>query len=350
MKRKILFWVVTGLLVFFMGVLVYSYLPLGPAMKLDVSTPILDDAALTDPDAADPALEDSSQKDDIPAVGDIQSTGQEKAGSQANLTPCGSGSFIFIILGDSQIETKGQRGFSSIRLVKVDFENQVVTIAALSPDLWVRTRLSGLEGAASLTRIHWQGYQLAHGEERRRISAAASAVAQALVDNFVVVSDHYLHIRLEIFSDLIDALGGVEVNLPQAMDGGILGLYPTGLQVLDGKQAGNFVRMWKVAGDSTPSEAERIARQDILLLGLLKQAKSPSVLLKAPALVETFYDNLFTDLSPKELLSMICLLNQPGLVIHNVNAIDGFTTPGEGRILLPLDQKLQQLLAYQFRK
>lgn len=73
--------------------------------------------------------------------------------------------------------------------------------------------------------------------------------------------DHYAEINFVGFASIVDAIGGVEMDIPVAMHDNQTGAtIPAGKQKLDGVQALAFVRMRK--SDATPrSDLDRVANQ-----------------------------------------------------------------------------------------
>lgn len=94
--------------------------------------------------------------------------------------------------------------------------------------------------------------------------------------------DYYMELNFEGFAKVVDALGGVTINVPQRMykpsEG--INLYP-GLQRLDGKQALAFVRY----RDYQLGDIDRAAKQQQFLTALAKEMLQPSTITKLPALI-----------------------------------------------------------------
>ncbi len=70
---------------------------------------------------------------------------------------------------------------------------------------------------------------------------ATRGVAQVLADNFGIQPDHYLTITESVFPKLVDIFGGVEVDVPQAINSKDFNL-AAGKQILNGAQADRYIR------------------------------------------------------------------------------------------------------------
>lgn len=90
--------------------------------------------------------------------------------------------------------------------------------------------------------------------------------------------DHFVVIDFAGFKNVIDALGGVEVCLTQAVDDKDAKLtLSAGTSLLNGEQALGFVRARKTLGDG--SDLSRIKRQQAFLSSMIRTATSSELLL-----------------------------------------------------------------------
>jgi LCP family protein required for cell wall assembly len=88
--------------------------------------------------------------------------------------------------------------------------------------------------------------------------------------------DHHLVVGFEGFAEAVDALGGVEVVLPEAEHDPNVGHHqPAGRQMLDGEEALAYVRARVYVGDG--SDLNRLARQQEFLRLLYDKAVEESV-------------------------------------------------------------------------
>lgn len=130
----------------------------------------------------------------------------------------------------------------------------------------------------------------------------AETVSDLLGD---VPIDRYLRINVQGIERFIDALGGVTVDVPQAMryrDDSqrlYIDLQP-GRQHLNGNQSLQFLRFrYDSLGD-----IGRVQRQQMFLRALMEQSARPDTLARIPTILGIIRENLDTNLSVEELLSL----------------------------------------------
>ncbi|ASR39817.1 transcriptional regulator [Prauserella marina] len=110
--------------------------------------------------------------------------------------------------------------------------------------------------------------------------------------------NHFVGIDFQGFKGMVDAVGGVVMNIEEPMRDQELGLIvaETGEVRLRGEQALNFVRARKVFGDPTFSDYGRMQRQQEFMASLLKATLSKDVLLdvgKLTGFVTAFAESTF---------------------------------------------------------
>lgn len=123
--------------------------------------------------------------------------------------------------------------------------------------------------------------------------------------------DRYVLIDTKAFERIVDAVGGVDIDVEKRMyyedpwddNGGlVIDLYP-GEQHMDGDHAIQYVRYRDGEGD-----IGRIKRQQKFMKALLARVLSPDILSKLPAVVEEIKGAVETDMSLKELVSFASVL------------------------------------------
>jgi LCP family protein required for cell wall assembly len=140
--------------------------------------------------------------------------------------------------------------------------------------------------------------------ERWRINSAFSVggpqcSVRAIQDLTGLRIDRVIGIDFAGFQNMVDALGGVTVNVCGRIDDAELGLVVPngGVQKIQGQQALSLVRARNVKGDKD-SDLARIRRQQIVLSAILQQVTSAGTLLNPVTLdsfLQAFVSNTFTD-------------------------------------------------------
>jgi LCP family protein required for cell wall assembly len=180
-------------------------------------------------------------------------------------------------------------------------------------------------------------------------------VQSVLTHNFNNLElDRYVRVDTGIFREIIDAIGGVEVNVPKAMqyDDYTQGLHidlQPGLQTLNGDQAEQFARFrYDEYGD-----IGRVQRQQILLTSLRQKLNSPTLITKVPQLLKLLESYVDTNLSSEELLALAGFtLNLKGDNLNLVMLPGRASYPGEfgASYWLPDLEAQDKILATQFNQ
>ncbi len=213
--------------------------------------------------------------------------------------------WLVLLVGIDSREDGYQYGLADIiRLVRVDFVDMTVNMIPLPRDLIVEVP-DGRFTVQDPFKIN-QTYMFGTPGISRYVGTGGGAggLAEAIQYNFGITVDHYGVINFKNFIDIIDAVGGVEVDLPVPVYDKILGEFPAGVQTLDGERALALARIRRGYGDSF-----RISNQTLILKGLIKKMVNPGMILKVPQLLEKFSNGFLTDLSIEQMTALgICTL------------------------------------------
>lgn len=133
------------------------------------------------------------------------------------------------------------------------------------------------------------------------------------VENFLGIDiDHYVTVNTHAFVDMVDAIGGVDIDVEKRMyyedpwddDGGlVIDLYP-GFQHLDGADAVTYVRYRDSEGD-----IGRVKRQQKFIAAVVDKLTSPEIIPQIPTLIREMIDAVNTDLSMRQILELAGSLN-----------------------------------------
>lgn len=163
---------------------------------------------------------------------------------------------------------------------------------------------------------------------------------------------HYVQLDFEGFTGIVDAVGGVTVNVERAINdrqaGSETGVtrIPAGVQTLNAAQSLTFVRSRAYAdGDFT-----RIKNQQRFLIALAKQALSGENLTRLPSIAEAAAENVQTDMPMTRLMSLAMSfrsMSEDDMVGYTIPATTG--TIGGVSYVLP-DTEEAAVLFGQFRE
>jgi LCP family protein required for cell wall assembly len=111
--------------------------------------------------------------------------------------------------------------------------------------------------------------------------------------------NNYVVVHFDGVEDIVNALGGVTLEVEQSIEVGIEGrrvFIPAGTQTLNGIEALAYVRF----RDTPTADIGRIGRQQGFLQELAKEATSPAKLPRLPATARAVWRNIDTNMNPLE--------------------------------------------------
>jgi LCP family protein required for cell wall assembly len=112
--------------------------------------------------------------------------------------------------------------------------------------------------------------------------------------------DHYVLIDFNGFEDLVDAVGGITVDVPEPFTSSDGQQFSAGRQEMTGKQALSYAR-WRGGPDG---DFGRIQRQQQILRALVQRASGLNIVGSINELLPAVEENLRTDLSATEMTSV----------------------------------------------
>jgi LCP family protein required for cell wall assembly len=197
----------------------------------------------------------------------------------------------------------------SIHVVRIDFTVPNIMVIDFPRDLWVEIPeisdhygiTHGKLNQAYLYGNPGMGYFDGPGE-------GPGLMARTLDFNFGLRVDHYLAVDEQTYVRMINAIGGVDVNLdsPISLNWGS-GTPDPRLYLSAGKNHLDGNLALEMAVNRIPSTFQRMKYQKIILSALREKLLSPAMLPKLPKLATQFITSVQTDLSPSEINSLICI-------------------------------------------
>lgn len=169
-------------------------------------------------------------------------------------------------------------------LVHLSADRGRVDIVSIPRDSLVRIPACTLEdGSTSAPReseMFNSAFQIGAGPTDN-LAAAAACTRRTVEENTGLRTDESIVVKMDGVRDVIDALGGVPMDLPEAMDSPKAGLdVPGGPQTFDGTTALAFLRARTGTGNGLElgSDLARIERQQQLIDALAAQVRATDLL------------------------------------------------------------------------
>lgn len=143
--------------------------------------------------------------------------------------------------------------------------------------------------------------------------------------------DYHVVVNLSAFEEIIDAIGGVTIDVPQNMnyEDPYQDLYihiDKGMQTLNGKEAVGFVRYRKGYAEG---DLGRVKAQQQFVEALATQLATPNTVSKLPKLANIVLQNMETDLNTGELV----WFGTQALELNMAEDLSMFILPGEARMV-----------------
>ena len=139
-------------------------------------------------------------------------------------------------------------------------------------------------------------------------------LTQRTVEDFLGVRiDHYVIINTHAFQKIVDAIGGIDIDVEKRMyyedpwddDGGLIIDLRPGRQHMDGKTAVTYVRYRDEEGD-----IGRVKRQQKFMRACVDAVTTPAILPRLPGIISSVIDSVKTDLSVRQMLEFIGTLKE----------------------------------------
>ncbi|MFJ7669501.1 LCP family protein [Lysinibacillus sp. NPDC097195] len=233
-------------------------------------------------------------------------------------------SILFVGVDDSENRGQGSDHSRSDALILATLNNNTKTIKMLSipRDSYVYIPSAGYKD--KITHAHALGGTLSTIE-----------TVEGLLD---IPIDYYVRMNFNAFIDVVDALGGIEAEVPYALhekdefDRNTINLQP-GLQHLNGSEALALARTRKKDND-----IQRGIRQQEILTAITNKVASVGSITKYDDVIKAIGDNMKTNMTFSEMKSFLSYLKQGKPRIDSLT-LDGADDMSTGVYYYQLDEQ-----------
>lgn len=203
-----------------------------------------------------------------------------------------------MLVGQNYREDEPNKLSDTMILCSINRQTNTLTMVSFLRDLYVPLpAYAGHSGGRNRINVCY-----ALGSTWTRSSEGGmEMLAKCIEQNFGVPIDHSIEVSFDSFAAIIDAMGGVEVNLtPEEADYitnhvGYVGQMRPGHQTLNGYEALAYARIRKIGGDQ-----QRVVRQRTVLKSLIEKCRNMG-LLELHDMATSVLPLIITDMSNQEI-------------------------------------------------
>jgi len=199
-----------------------------------------------------------------------------------------------------------------IRLIRIDTITPQISVLEFPRDLWVEIpdiadNLNGQDHEKLNQSYLYGNPGFGYTDDPAQ---GPGLLARTLALNFGTHIDHYAAVNMQTFVRVVDAIGGIDIYLPEAVDARTADDTNERLLFFQGNNHLNGTRALTLARIRIKGTFERADNQNMVLCALRKKLTSPETITKIPNIIKSFQGAVQTDLSPEQLSQMACLGTQ----------------------------------------
>lgn len=220
-----------------------------------------------------------------------------------------SANFLVVGVGDDPAERESTNLTDTIMVVNIDFENKKASALQIPRDTYVgeETSTGKINAIYNQTKENWN-------------YAGLQGLVDMIHKTFKLNIDHYVTVKMDGFQKLVDAVGGVTMDVPTDME--LNGTFvKEGKQTLNGKQAIAVVRTRNVYANA---DLGRLDTQKIFVSALADKVLNlgPAQMTK---LIPLMFNSVSTDLTLNDALKYYNTMSD-----FNLSNMVMMTVPGVG--------------------
>lgn len=254
-----------------------------------------------------------------------------------------------LLLGvDRRCDEEGPTHSDSLMLVSLDPVTLSAVILSLPRDLWVEIPTFGVN------RINQAYY---NGQIYEYPGGGQALARETVANTLGVPVDYYVAVDFQAFVEMVDLIGGIEIEAPEAIDDptypdNCYGYEPfsldAGLHQLDGATALKYARTRATFG----GDVDRAGRQQEVVMAIrdkvLRLNMLPQLIRQAPQIWQTVQQNVRTNLSLDEIAQLALLaqdIPQENIrtAVIDYDYVINQTTPDGRQVLVPIREELRKL-------
>jgi LCP family protein required for cell wall assembly len=257
-----------------------------------------------------------------------------------------------LLLGiDERKQETGPFRTDTMLILTVDPASKTAGMLSIPRDLWVQIPSMETDGKINTAHFLGDAYNYPGG--------GPALAVETVQESLGIPIDYYVRVNFDAFEKVIDAIGGVEICVPEVIDDPMYPCYDAycydplhieaGCQIMDGTLALKYART-----RHTGTDIDRAKRQQQVILAardkVVEQDLLPQLVPQAPALLDTLQHAVQTDLSLDQMIRLAKLateidpknIKQAAIDENMVVAYDAPTNPPQN-VLVPIREKVRAL-------
>jgi LCP family protein required for cell wall assembly len=249
---------------------------------------------------------------------------------------------------DQRCDEAGPAHTDTMMVLTIDPVGLSAAMLSLPRDLWVEIPNFGVD------RINQANY---YGEIYEYPGGGQALAVQTVEALLGVPIDYYVAVNFDAFVEVVDLIGGIDIDVPEAIDDPnypdqCYGYDPfsiaAGEQHLDGEAALKYARTRATFG----GDVDRAGRQQAVILAVRQKIfdlnSIPQLIAQAPQLWQTSQENVRTNMTLDEAIQLALLVQDIPresirTAVLDFNYVYNETTPDGRQVLVPVRENIRQL-------
>jgi polyisoprenyl-teichoic acid--peptidoglycan teichoic acid transferase len=259
-----------------------------------------------------------------------------------------------LLLGiDERKQETGPFRTDTMLLLTIDPASKTAGMLSIPRDLWVQIPAMETEGKINTAHFLGDAYGYPGG--------GPALARETVQENLGIPIDYTVRVNFNAFEKVIDAIGGIEICVPEQIDDPLYPAYDNygfdplhieaGCQIMPGSLALKYART-----RHTGTDFDRAKRQQQVILAVrdkvIRQNLLPQLVAQAPTLLDTLQTSVQTDLSLDQMIQLAKLataidpknIKQATIDENMVVAYNTPTDPPQN-VLVPIRDKIRELRA-----